>query len=99
MKAAVVHYTAQLAHTMAPKGVRANTCSPGNVYIKDGVWGNVERNMPDLFKKQMDLNPSGRFAKPEEIADAVVYLASERASFVSGTNLVSMIAPGECVVC
>lgn len=86
MKAAVVHYTAQLAHTLAPKGVRANTCSPGNIYIKDGFWGGVEKNMPDFFKKQFGLNPMGRMGKPEEIADAVLFLASERASFVSGTN-------------
>ncbi|KAK0307038.1 hypothetical protein LTR82_016079 [Friedmanniomyces endolithicus] len=88
IKAAVVHYTAQLAHTLAPKGVRANTCSPGNIYIEDGVWGDVERNNPELFKKQMALNPMGRMGKPEEIANAVLFLASDRASFVSGTNFV-----------
>jgi NAD(P)-dependent dehydrogenase (short-subunit alcohol dehydrogenase family) len=37
-KAALIHYTAQLAHTLAPKGVRANTVSPGNIYVADGVW-------------------------------------------------------------
>ncbi|KAK3677887.1 hypothetical protein LTR78_001982 [Recurvomyces mirabilis] len=88
MKAAVVHYTAQLAHTMAGKGVRANCVSPGNIYIEDGVWGDIERNLPDLFKSQMALNPMGRMGKAEEIADAVVFLASQRASFVSGTNTV-----------
>ena len=36
-KAALIHYTAQLAHTLAPKGVRANTVSPGNIYIENGV--------------------------------------------------------------
>lgn len=87
-KAAVIHYTASLAHKLAPKGVRANTCSPGNVYIEDGVWGNIEKGMPDLFKNQMSLNPMGRMGKPEEIANAVLFLASERASFVSGANFV-----------
>jgi len=87
MKAALIHYTAQLAHKLAPKGVRANTCSPGNVYIEDGFWGGVEKNMPDLFNSQMALNPTGRMAKPEEVADAVLFLASERANFVSGANL------------
>lgn len=52
-KAAVIHYTASLAHTLAPKGVRANTCSPGNIYVADGTWGNIEKEMPDLFNKQM----------------------------------------------
>jgi 3-oxoacyl-[acyl-carrier protein] reductase len=88
VKAAVIHYTASLAHKLAPKGIRANTCSPGNIYIADGVWGGIERDEPELFKKQMELNPTGRMGKPEEIADAVLFLASERASFVSGTNFV-----------
>lgn len=87
-KAAVIHYTASLAHKLAPKGVRANTCSPGNIYIADGTWGGLEKNMPEMFKKQWDLNPMGRMGKPEEVANAVLFLASERASFVSGTNLV-----------
>ncbi|KAK5129333.1 hypothetical protein LTR08_003591 [Meristemomyces frigidus] len=87
IKAALVHYTSQLAHTLAPKGIRANTVSPGNIYIADGVWGNIERDTPDFFKKQMEANPMGRMGKPEEIADAVLFLASERATFISGTNL------------
>lgn len=87
-KAALVHYTASLAHELAPKGVRANTCSPGNIYIEDGVWGQIEREMPDFFKKQLEANPMGRMGKAEEIADAVLFLASERASFVSGANFV-----------
>jgi hypothetical protein len=36
-KAALIHYTTQLAHTLAPKSVRANTVSPGNIYVEDGV--------------------------------------------------------------
>lgn len=88
LKAALIHYVASLAHTLAPKGVRANTVSPGNIYIKDGVWGSIEREDPELFKMQMGLNPMGRMGKREEVANAVVFLASEKASFISGTNLV-----------
>lgn len=88
LKAALIHYIASLAHKLAPKGVRANTVSPGNTYIVDGVWGGVEREHPELFKMQMGLNPMGRMAKTEEVANAVVFLASEKASFISGANLV-----------
>jgi NAD(P)-dependent dehydrogenase (short-subunit alcohol dehydrogenase family) len=49
-KAALIHYTAQLAHTLARKGIRANTVFPGNIYIEDGVWGGIEKNNPGLFK-------------------------------------------------
>lgn len=44
--------------------------------------------MPELFKSQMEKNPMGRMGKPEEIADTVVFVASERAGFISGANLV-----------
>ena len=87
-KAALIHYTAQLAHTLAPKGVRANTVSPGNIYIADGVWGGIEKSNPELFNSQLAQNPMGRMGKASEVADVVVFLASERASFVSGTNVV-----------
>ena len=87
LKAAVIHYVAQLAHSLAPKGVRANTVSPGNTYVAGGVWGGVEKANPDLFQSQMALNPMGRMARPEEVANAVVFLASDKASFISGANL------------
>jgi 3-oxoacyl-[acyl-carrier protein] reductase len=88
MKAALIHYTSQLAHKYAPQGVRANTVSPGNIYVKDGVWGDIERDSPEFFKKQLADNPLGRMGKAEEVADVVVFLASERAAFVTGANMV-----------
>lgn len=87
IKAALVHYTSQLAHTLAKDGVRANSVSPGNIYVEDGIWGDIERKTPEFFAEQLKANPMGRMGKPEEVADAVVWLASERASFVNGTNL------------
>ncbi|KAH9827864.1 Dehydrogenase, partial [Teratosphaeria destructans] len=97
LKAALVHYTSSLAHAWAPKGIRCNTVSPGNIYIADGAWGKIEREMPDLFKQSLAANPMGRMGRPEEIADAVLFLASERASFVSGANLVVDGALGQGV--
>ena len=88
MKAAIVHYTQGLAYSLAGKGIRANTVSPGNTYFPGGVWPSIEENNPELFKAALALNPTGRMATPEEIANAVVFLSSSAASFVSGTNLV-----------
>jgi NAD(P)-dependent dehydrogenase (short-subunit alcohol dehydrogenase family) len=68
--------------------VRANSVSPGNVYFDGGVWQNIERNDPEFFAKALALNPTGRMCTDEEVAYAVTMLASPRASFISGTNLV-----------
>jgi len=87
-KAALVHYVQGLAHQLASKGIRANTVSPGNVYFEGGVWDWIEHNDPTLYAKALALNPTGRMANPQEIANAVAFIASPAASFVSGTNLV-----------
>ncbi|PVZ09482.1 SDR family NAD(P)-dependent oxidoreductase [Actinomycetospora cinnamomea] len=86
-KGALVHYTQGLAYQLAGR-VRANTVSPGNVYFTGGVWESIEENDPDLYAHALGLNPTGRMATPEEVARAVVFLASPAATFISGTNLV-----------
>jgi NAD(P)-dependent dehydrogenase (short-subunit alcohol dehydrogenase family) len=88
MKAALIHYTQGIAYQLAPKGIRANIVSPGNVYFDGGVWNTIKDNLPDMYAGALALNPTGRMAKPEEIAAAVVFLASPVSSFTMGTNLV-----------
>lgn len=87
-KAALVHYVQGLAYQLAGKGIRANTMSPGNTYFPGGVWEQIEHGNPELFRQALALNPTGRMGRPQEMANAAVFLASPAASFVSGTNLV-----------
>jgi NAD(P)-dependent dehydrogenase (short-subunit alcohol dehydrogenase family) len=87
-KTAIVGYVQGLAMQLAGKGIRANTVSPGNTYFEGGVWQSIETGDPALFQTAVGLNPTGRMGTPEEIAGPVVFLASPRASRVSGTNLV-----------
>lgn len=87
-KAALVHYTHGLAVKLAPISIRANAVSPGNTYFDGGIWQQIERGNPALFSEALRLNPTGRMARPEEIARGVVFLSSPASSFTSGTNLV-----------
>lgn len=87
-KAAIIHYTQGLANQLAGKGIRANSVSPGNTYFDGGVWNMIKDNNPEFYKTALALNPTGRMGTPQEMANAVVFLASRAASFITGTNLV-----------
>jgi 3-oxoacyl-[acyl-carrier protein] reductase len=87
-KTAIVGYLNGLAMQLAEKRIRANTVSPGNTYFEGGAWAGIETGNPELFTMAMGLNPTGKMGTPDEVANAVVFLASPRASRISGTNLV-----------
>jgi 3-oxoacyl-[acyl-carrier protein] reductase len=87
-KMAIVRYAQDLAFKLAPKMIRANSVSPGNTYFDGGIWQWIEENNPALFAEARRLNPTGRMARPEEIARGIVFLASPASSFTTGTNLV-----------
>ncbi len=87
LKAALVNHMSNLAHQLAPKGIRVNSVSPGTIYFKGGVWHTREVETPEIYKGALAMNPMGRMGTPEEVANAAVFLCSPMASFISGSNL------------
>ena len=88
LKAAVANYAGALAQSLAPKGIRVNTVSPGPILIEDGVWQKIKEGRPEFYEKTRAQIPLGRMGTAEEVAQAVVFLASPLSAFTTGTNLV-----------
>jgi 3-oxoacyl-[acyl-carrier protein] reductase len=88
VKAALIHYIKGLAKDFAPRKIRANTVAPGMVYFEGGVWNRIGKENPEAYKAALARNPMGRMAVPQDVANAVVFLTSPCASFVSGINMI-----------
>jgi NAD(P)-dependent dehydrogenase (short-subunit alcohol dehydrogenase family) len=87
-KAALLYYMKSLADHLARKGVRANVVSPGSIFFEGGFWDRCKSDMPDVYAATLAANPMGRLGRPEEIANAVAFVASPAASFMAGSNIV-----------
>jgi len=92
-KGAIISLTRALAWELAPLGIRVNSISPGSVETPM-LLGDVEIEakrlgvpIDEIRKERSDIGALHRWANPKEIAEAIFYLASDKSSYVTGTDL------------
>lgn len=87
-KGAILTLCRYLSSQWANDGIRVNAVLPGNIYFDGGRWEEImAANETETREYLRRVVPMNRFGTPEEIADAVIFLASERASFITGAAL------------
>jgi acetoacetyl-CoA reductase len=81
-KAGILGFTKSLAQEVVRKGITVNAVSPG--YVQTDMVMAIREDVRDKIVAEI---PAGRLARPEEVADAVGFLASDNAAYITGTNL------------
>jgi NAD(P)-dependent dehydrogenase (short-subunit alcohol dehydrogenase family) len=86
-KAALISHSKTLAVALAPKKIRVNVIAPGSIEFPGGVWEMIKKANPKFYASIKDSIPWGRLGSAEEVASAIVFAASPRASWVTGVVL------------
>ena len=87
MKAAMISHSKTLANELAPKGIRVNCVAPGSIEFPGGMWEQIKTHSPDHYESIRNSIPFGRLGTDTEVAAAVVFIASPRASWIAGVTL------------
>ncbi len=88
VKAAEISLAKALAQQLAGDNIRVNSVAPGSISFPGGSWHRRQQEDPAGMAEFVRLNlPFGRFGRAEEVGDVVAFLASPRASWISGASL------------
>lgn len=88
LKAAMIRHAASMAQSLAAKGIRVNTVSPGPIDFPGGAWEMIKEKMPALHANVLKSVPMGRMGTAEEVARVMAFLASPACRFMTGANVV-----------
>jgi 3-oxoacyl-[acyl-carrier protein] reductase len=89
-KAALWSYAKNLSRRVACDGIRINSVAPGNILFPGGSWEKHLENRKEEVEEYIEREvPMQRFGSTDEIADAVMFLCSARASFITGACIVA----------
>lgn len=86
-KAAVTNWTLGQAQVLGAQGIRCNVVSPGPIMVEGGDWDGIKGAMPDFFTATEKTHPQGQLGVPQDVANAVAFLASDAARHINGANL------------
>jgi len=88
-KTALLSYVKNFSRIIAADNIRINAISPGNVLFEGGIWEeNLAKNRNKILGEIKKEVPMNTFLEPDDIARAAVYLVSDEARYVTGTNLI-----------
>lgn len=88
-KAALIQFTTSQALALAPRKIRVNCVAPGSVEFPGGYWEQCRMSDPALYQDTLESIPMGRYGRPEEIANVVLFPASDLAGWVTGHTIIA----------
>ena len=89
-KASIIAYSKNLSFKLSQNNIRVNTVCPGNIFFENGTWDIKSRQNPQEVNEMLATKvPLKRFATPREIANIVLFLSSNKASYITGSCIIA----------